>query len=114
MSAPSLSQEIIDYSDYYTSQCGYLFTPYGAKGYGDWKTVLPSGWMLLNYHDIDYVPDTKVTWSLDAGTLTISGWGVQKYAEYRYDDAPYFPNKSKVKKTCRRGRGYWSLLGSIL
>lgn len=98
MSAPSLSQEIIDYSDYYTSQCGYLFTPYGAKGYGDWKTVLPSGWMLLNYHDIDYVPDTKVTWSLDAGTLTISGWGVQKYAEYRYDDAPYFPNKSKVKK----------------
>lgn len=94
--APSLSPYVSNHSSNYISSVGYLFIPLGSKGYESWKKVLPSGWTVLNYTDIDYMPD--VTWALDGNTLTISGWGIQKYNEYYYDNAPYYSKRSTIKK----------------
>lgn len=95
--APSMPRSVLEYPNYYIENNGYLFIPIGSNGYESWKKVLPSGWTVLNYTDIDHVPDTKITWALNGSTLTIRGWGVQKYDEYGYDDAPYFSKRNAIR-----------------
>lgn len=96
--APTLSKWVME-SQYSVGESGYLFIPVGATGYDRWKKILKPGWTVLNYSDFDYLPDMRITWTLDdAGTLTLSGWGEQKYEEYGYRNAPYFQYRDSVKR----------------
>ena len=87
--APTLSQYIIDTSNYITPG-GALFIPCGSTGYESWEKVLNQSWMVLTYSDINLVSDIQINWKYDDGTLTLSGWGPQKEDEYGYESAPYY------------------------
>ena len=96
MTAPALSQYVSSHPSTFITSRGYLFIPLGSNGYESWKKLLYSGWTVINYADISSMPD--VTWALDGGTLTMSGWGTQTYSKYGNKSAPYYSNRSIIKK----------------
>ena len=99
MTAPSLPRDVTENPSDYVSTYGYLFIPNGATGYNRWEKLLPSGWTVMTYSDLDYVPETKITWSLDdTGILTLSGWGMMRYQEYAYENSPYYKVRSNIRK----------------
>ena len=79
-------------------EVGYIFVPNGSMGYDSWENLLPSRWKIITYVDIEHIPDTKITWTLDEETLTICGWGEQKYKSFGNNSAPYYPNRDQVQK----------------
>ena len=118
MTAPKLPTYVIKNPALFDSDRGYLYIPYGSTGYESWISILPSGWKVI-YYNIDRIPEMKITWALDEGTLTLSGWGEQQAGEYEADLAPYYPNRSGVQQLvvdegitglCQRAfHGYGSL-----
>lgn len=96
--APSLPQYVLNYPNYYVDDCGYLFIPYVSTGYNTWKTILSAGWTILNYVDIEYIPEININWTLNGSTLSISGWGGQNTEEYGYTAAPYYQNRRNIEK----------------
>ena len=95
--APGFPQYITEDLSYARSR-GCIFVPYGSSGYDRWKSLLPSEWRIITYTDIVNLPDMKTTWTLDNGTLTISGWREQRYETFGGENAPYFPNRSQIRK----------------
>ena len=99
MKAPSLPNYVIEYPEYAVNKSGYLFIPSGAAGYKTWQFYLPSGWTVMNYTDIDYVPELKIDWNLSADSvLTLTGWGSMSENEFEYDRAPYFEHRVDIRK----------------
>jgi len=95
MGAPSLHQDILGDPSYFIRDRGYVFVPYGSSGYDEWEKVLRSGWNIMTYTDIGYIPETKITWALDTDMLTISGWGEHAFGE---QNAPYYENRNEIQK----------------
>ena len=96
MVAPALSQYAIESPQKYFSNSGVLFIPEGAD-YGKWMQVLPPGWKVFTYADVNNIPDTSIKWALNDNVLTISGWGVMGDA-YSYNLSPYYQSISQVQK----------------
>lgn len=97
--APELPKVFYTNPNNYILDSGFLFIPAGSTGYDRWETILPPGWMVMNYTDLDRVPDFNIRWQLDGdGTLTISGWGPQKNDEFESRNAPYYQKRNQVKK----------------
>ena len=106
--APTLPKYVRDYPQWAISESGYLFIPCGSTGYDNWQYYLPSGWTVMNYTDISYVPDFKISWRLSSDSiLTLSGWGAMN-AEFEYQNPPYFKDRNKIKKIVI-GEGIYSL-----
>ncbi|MBR0274536.1 MAG: C10 family peptidase [Bacteroidaceae bacterium] len=55
--APSLPKSLVEEPQYYINNFGYLFFPYDSKGYDSWKKLLPEGWKVLAYTDINRIPE---------------------------------------------------------
>ncbi len=83
---------------YSVNPLGYIFAPYGSAGYESWEEFLPSGWRIMTYMNTEYLPGNEIIWALNEGTLTISGWGEQKYEGFGYNKAPYYSSRSQVQK----------------
>lgn len=80
------------------SKNGNVYIPYESTGYTSWKANLPAGWNFTTYNNLDYFLQAKVDWSLTDGVLNLYGVGVQQYADYGYDRAPYYSKEEEVKK----------------
>jgi len=96
--APELPQYIFEDLRYYASPIDYIFVPHGSSGYDTWKSLLPSGWRIMTYTDATNLPDMKTTWTLDDGTLTISGWRKQRYTDFGGENAPYYSDRDQIRK----------------
>ena len=96
MVAPALSQYAIESPQDYFSNSGVLFIPEGAD-YGKWMQVLPPGWNVFTYADVNNIPDTSIKWALNDNVLTISGWGKMN-GNYSYTTSPYYPLLEEVQK----------------
>ena len=97
MTAPLLPPRILNQPSSAISPRGCLFIPYGSAGYESLTDILPSGWRVI-YFNIDRIPEMKITWTLDGGTLTLSGWGEQDGEQYGADRAPYYQDRSQVQR----------------
>lgn len=82
----------------YGTSAGTLYVPYESTGYSALKSQLPSGWKLVTYTDMNYFLDAKVKWSLEDGTLTLSGWGPLQNQEYASTNAPYYEQRGQIHK----------------
>lgn len=76
---------------------GCLYIPYGSTGYEEWEKTLPAGWRIMTYNP-DRIPEVKINWTLSDGTLTLSGWGIQKPETFGGENAPYYPRQEEVRK----------------
>lgn len=76
---------------------GNIYIPYGSSGYDNWEKSLPPGWRVMIYN-INRIPEVKINWALSDGTLSVSGWGEQKYQEYGSTNAPYYLDRNLVQK----------------
>ena len=59
--------------------------------------VLPPGWNVFTYADVNNIPDTSIKWALNDNVLTISGWGKMN-GNYSYTTSPYYPLLEEVQK----------------
>ena len=96
--APNLTDEIIQYSSEYIPNGGFIFIPCGSSGYDEWEKIIPASWNVLSYSDINLIPDFQFTWTVDNGTLTISGWGAQRSEDFGHDIAPYYKQLNSIKR----------------
>ncbi len=90
--APTLPYRI------YKGSISTLYVPYESTGYTTWTELLSAGWKIMTYTDLNYFLNAKVDWSLQDGTLTINGWGELWYDDYGYQNAPYYKQRSQIKK----------------
>ena len=96
--APILPKVLRQAPKIYCADYGFLFFPAGATGYDGWSQILPEGWYTLSYTDTAHLPSNEISWKLQDGTLTISGWNSMKESIYGYVSAPYYSKADNITK----------------